>query len=249
MPLAKREWLFHLLRHGVAAAGLGLLLGFLGPFGTYPAFGRIERYAFWFGLSITGYVCGFLAWKLVGNTPRLAQPSAPLVVLLAGLLSAVPQTFVVFWTMSLVQPGRTASVATLALLFVAVAAVQLILLTAMVLVDRMLLSVPDRTETGQVARVGLAESRPLALEAQDHYVRVHEMHGSKLVLKRLSDAVAEVSDVEGLQIHRGWWVASAAVAGTFVENGKRWVQLANGLKVPVSRTRTRTVLSQGWPKL
>lgn len=249
MRLAKREWSSSLWRHGVAAVGLGLLLGFLGPFGTNPAFGRIERYAFWLGLGLTGYVCGFLAWKLVRSAPSLAQQPAPVTALIAGLLSAVPQTFIVFWTMSLVQPGRTASVAALALLFVAVAAVQLILLVTMVLADRMLLPAPDRPETGQAPRIELAKSGPLALEAQDHYVRVHEMHGSKLVLKRLSDAVAEVSDVDGLQVHRGWWVANSAVTGTFVQHGKRWVRLVNGMTIPVSRSRRRDVVARGWPTL
>jgi DNA-binding LytR/AlgR family response regulator len=248
MPLAKREWSSLLWRHGVAAVGLGLLLGFLGPFGSYPAFGRIERYAFWLGLGLTGYACGFLAWKLLGKAPPLAQQPAP-AAFIAGLLSAVPQTFMVFWAMSLLQPDQTASVAALVALFAAVTAIQLILLTAIVLIDRTLPPAADTKDTRALPQTVRNEYRLLALEAQDHYVRVHEMHGSKLVLKRLSDAVVEVSDVEGIQVHRGWWVANAAVAGTFVENGKRWVRLVNGMTIPVSRARRRDVLARGWPTL
>jgi hypothetical protein len=249
MPLAKREWSSPVWRHGLAAIGVSMLLGFLGPFGTNPVFDRTERYAFWLGLGLTGYGCGFIARKLLGSSPRFARRSAPLLALLAALLSAIPQTFIVFWAMSLLQPGRTASVGALALLFVAVTAVQLILLTAIVLVERTSLSLPRQAGTDEPSRTVLKESQPVALEAEDHYVRVHKVDGSKLVLQRLSDAVAEVSGIDGLQVHRGWWVASAAVAGTYVEDGRRWVRLINGLTIPVSRARRRDVLARGWPQL
>lgn len=226
-----------------------MLLGFLGPFGTYPAFDRTERYAFWLGLGLVGYLCGFIAWRLLGRSPRFARRSAALLALLAGLLSAIPQTFIVFWAMSLVQPGRTASVGALVLLFLAVTAVQLILLTAIVLIDRPPLSSPRQAGTDEPPTSGLKEFQPVALEAEDHYVRVHNVDGSKLVLQRLSDAVAKVSDVDGLQVHRSWWVASAAVTGTYVEDGRRWVRLVNGLTIPVSRSRRRVVLARGWPQL
>jgi DNA-binding LytR/AlgR family response regulator len=249
MPVAKREWSSSVWRHGVAAVGTSLLLGFLGPFGTNPAFDRNERYAFWLGLGLTGYVCGFIAWRLLGRSPRFARRSAALAALLAGLLSAIPQTFIVFWAMSLLQPDRTASVGALILLFLAVAAVQLILLTAIVLIDRPSLSSLGQTGAEEPPRTVLTAVQPVALEAQDHYVRVHDLEGSRLVLQRLSDAVAEVSDVDGLQVHRGWWVASAAVAGTYVQDGRRWVRLVNGLTIPVSRSRRRDVLARGWPRL
>lgn len=249
MPLAKREWSSLLWRHGVAALGLGLLLGFLGPFGSYPAYGRIERYAFWVGLSLTGYLCGYVAWKRVRNAPTIARLPAPVAALLAALLSALPQTFVVFWAMSLLQPGRTASATGLVALFAAVTAVQLILIAAMAQIERSLPPAASAAETRPLPAVALTESRPIALEAQDHYVRVHGLNGSKLVLKRLSDAMVEVADVEGLQVHRGWWVASAAVAGTFVVDGKRWIKLVNGMTIPISRARRRDVLARGWPTL
>jgi hypothetical protein len=248
MHLAKREWSPPLWHHGLAAVGVSLLLGFLGPFGTNPAFDRTERYAFWIGLGLTGYLCGLIAWRQLGSSPRYARRGTALLALLAGFLSAIPQTFIVFWAMSLLQPGRTASVGALPLLFLAVTAVQLILLTAIVLIERSH-SAPDQTGTAEPPLTGATEAHPLALEAEDHYVRVHNLDGSKLVLQRLSDAVAEVSGVDGLQVHRGWWVASAAVAGTYVEDGRRWVRLVNGLTIPVSRARRRDVLARGWPRL
>lgn len=247
MPLAKREWSFHLLRHGLAAASLGLLLGFLGPFGTNPAFDRTERYAFWLGVTLTGYLFGFAAWKFLGS----ARLTIVLRVGLAALLSSLPQTFVAFWAMALLQPGRTASVGGLLLLFFAVAVVQLMLITAITLIDQSFPASPltDEATRPPAAKAQLADAQLIALEAEDHYVRVHGMAGSRLVLQRLSDAIDDVGSVEGLQVHRGWWVARAAVTGTYVEGGRRWIRLANGLTVPVSRARRREVLAQGWQTL
>ncbi|MBA4767355.1 MAG: LytTR family transcriptional regulator, partial [Porphyrobacter sp.] len=51
----------------------------------------------------------------------------------------------------------------------------------------------------------------IALEMEDHYVRVHTMLGSALVLMRMRDAVALLGDLEGMQVHRSWWVARGAV--------------------------------------
>lgn len=249
MPLAKREWSSSLWRHGLGAVGLGLLLGFLGPFGTNPAFGRIERYTFWLGLGLAGYAGGLIAWRILETSPRFEPWGVAKRAVLAGSVSALPQTFVVFWAMSLLQPGRTASLLKLPLLYLAVAAVQMILLTAIVLIEQSAPSLQHESEEPEPPREGLAKWQPIALEAQDHYVRVHTIEGSRLVLQRLSDAIAEVSSVEGLQIHRGWWVASAAVTGTFVEDGRRWVRLVNGLAIPVSRARRREVLAQKWPRL
>ena len=38
----------------LAAISVGLLLGFAGPFGSYPAFQTATRYAFWLGLTAAG---------------------------------------------------------------------------------------------------------------------------------------------------------------------------------------------------
>ena len=44
----------------LAAIPVGLLLGFLGPFGSYPAYPTATRYAFWLGLTAAGVdsACG-----------------------------------------------------------------------------------------------------------------------------------------------------------------------------------------------
>lgn len=83
----------------------------------------------------------------------------------------------------------------------------------------------------------------LALQAEGHYLRVYTDAGSDLILYRLSDALAELCDSEGMRVHRSWWVAERAVEGE--EKGEKLV-LVNGMKVPVSRSYRMQARDRGW---
>ncbi len=74
-----------------------------------------------------------------------------------------------------------------------------------------------------------------ALESEDHYVRVHGMTGSELILLRLRDAISEMADVSGEQVHRSWWVARWAVTGLVGSGRNRRIALATGGHAPVAR--------------
>lgn len=75
----------------------------------------------------------------------------------------------------------------------------------------------------------------LALESEDHYVRVHGSRQSELLLIRLRDAIVEMDGCPGVQTHRSWWVARDAVADTVATGRAREIRLTNGLRVPVAR--------------
>ena len=87
----------------------------------------------------------------------------------------------------------------------------------------------------------------LALEMEDHYVRVHTALGSDLILMRMRDAVAELAGIDGRQVHRSYWVAASAVAAVERKpDGKLSLRLTNGLLVPVSRSHAPSVRAAGW---
>lgn len=87
----------------------------------------------------------------------------------------------------------------------------------------------------------------LALEMEDHYVRVHTQLGSDLILLRLRDAIAELSGIDGLQVHRSHWVAASAVAAVERNaDGKLTLILTDGRRVPVSRRCNAAVRAAGW---
>lgn len=75
----------------------------------------------------------------------------------------------------------------------------------------------------------------LALESEDHYVRVHGVRQSELLLLRLRDAIQEMDGCPGAQTHRSWWVARDAVAGVVANGRNREIRLVNGMRIPVAR--------------
>ena len=248
--LTKRERQFApAIRHAAAATGLGLLLGFLGPFRTGTALEPAVRYAFWLGLALFGYACVLAAGQVVRR-----PASGALRLLAVTLLSAIPQTFATAWTLSLVQPGRAFGPLHLVTLFGPVTVVQLgLAFAASRLAGRSRPSVPaqlsERPKPPFLERVPARLGRQLiALEAEDHYLRVHTAVGSELILARLSDAVAQLDGYDGLQVHRSWWVAADAVAGTATQDGRTILRLKNGLTAPVSRSHLPAVRERRWPR-
>lgn len=86
----------------------------------------------------------------------------------------------------------------------------------------------------------------LALEMEDHYVRVHTALGSELVLMRLRDAVAELEGIEGRQVHRSWWVARGAVEEVLRDGRNVRLRLAREIEAPVSRAQVNELKDAGW---
>jgi DNA-binding LytR/AlgR family response regulator len=169
-------------------------------------------------------------------------------------------TFVVAWTMSLVQPGRVFTPQQLPALFVAVAAVQLLVVYA----TRTSAPKADRAEAPPAPHAGhqfqaetvsaaafptalLSKLPPgigrniMALETEDHYLRVHAVGGSALILMRMADAVIMLDPRLGAQVHRRWWVAESAVAGIRTDAQKLSLQLSDNSLVPVGRTFSAAV--------
>jgi DNA-binding LytR/AlgR family response regulator len=85
-----------------------------------------------------------------------------------------------------------------------------------------------------------------AVEAEDHYLRLHTSLGQDLILLRLADAIAELEGLEGAQTHRSWWVAKAAVAQVERGDGRATLTLKDGAEVPVSRGFAKQLRSAGW---
>jgi hypothetical protein len=101
---------------------------------------------------------------------------------------------------------------------------------------RFLERLPPRLRGGQI----------YAVEAQDHYLRLHTSRGQDLILLRLSDAVAELEGIEGAQTHRSWWVAKDAVEHAKRGDGRATLTLKNGVEAPVSRAYARGLREAGW---
>lgn len=93
MQFTDRERLFGWgWRRLLAALAVGLLLGFAGPFGSYPAYPTAIRYAFWIGLAATGMIAALAADAML---PAGRLRARAIRIGAVALASAVPMTFVV----------------------------------------------------------------------------------------------------------------------------------------------------------
>ena len=86
----------------------------------------------------------------------------------------------------------------------------------------------------------------LCLQMEDHYVRIHRESGSTLELMPLKDAIERYGHGDGIQVHRSWWVAASAVTAS-QRDARNWrLHLSNGVRVPVARNRVTEVRARGW---
>ncbi|MEO0423515.1 MAG: LytTR family DNA-binding domain-containing protein [Pseudomonadota bacterium] len=90
------------------------------------------------------------------------------------------------------------------------------------------------------------EAELYAVSAEDHYVRVHTAVGTTMILQRLSDAEQLLATLDGVRVHRSWWVARAGVASVTRASGKLDLRLKSGASVPVSRAGAARVREHGW---
>ena len=253
MQLATREWWqLGKWRGLISAVAIGLLLGVTGPFGSQHAYAPAVKYAFWMGIALAGFGAAVAAERVLPSAASRRKTVLGLIAVAAA--SAVPMTFFVAWAMGVVRPGRTFSPLQLLGLFPYVALVQLLIARVISPDDRTAVAAPEEQSAAApryppefVSKRPAALRRDiLALEAEDHYVRVHTLHGSALVLMRLADAAALIDPRLGLRVHRSWWVAKDAVRALERTPGRAIARLVDDTAVPISRAHlpaARTALA------
>jgi hypothetical protein len=89
-------------------------------------------------------------------------------------------------------------------------------------------------------------ARLIAIEAEDHYVRVHTDGGSELVAMRFADALEELAHAHGFRVHRSWWVVGDAIEGVRWTRSGGEIRLEAGIVAPVSRTYAASLKTAGW---
>jgi hypothetical protein len=241
------------------------VLGFLGPFGTYLTGDLVSRAVSWAMLLFGAYVLArptMELWRWTARATRL--PQAPL-VFWGMILSSVPIALIwkVSGADGASLIGGYASVFSFtvlcSLLVMAVAwwaeraeASLLRYYGGAWAPEVAAPSLADGQPLGDTTAKASTPVRPvhprlrarlspgftgdiLALESEDHYVRVHGMRGSELLLIRLRDAIAEMDGLPGEQTHRSWWVARGAVADVHARGRGCEIKLTNGERALVAR--------------
>jgi len=239
-----REWAVDL----AVAVGIGVLLGLMGPFGSFFNGGAPVRIAYWVGSVVTGMIVisglarlGLaLAWRR--RWPVWLVLSA--VVLIGALLQGAPLRLVAvaLWPEigQLVTPlawyGQCVAITTpivLAYYFIRIRPL------ARARAREALVAAP-------AAVTSIDPGAVLYLRMEDHYVRVRTQHGSRLEMGPLARVTAGLSSVEGLQTHRSWWVARRAIAGVERDGRNLRLRLVDGQTAPVSRASVAKLRAAGW---
>ncbi len=249
-----RDWAVSL----AAAGAVGAAFALLGPFGTFLNGGLGVRLAYWIGLmgiSVVFYLPALRAGQGFGGRfdlpPWFGLTGA---VLVASLPMAAVARFAArqIWMrhVAALSPldwyGQTLIIA-LPFCFAYAAAHGLLRSPPPAPVA----ATPVEDDAVDSPRF-LARLPPrlgcdlLCLQMEDHYVRAHTALGSDLILIPLHQAVAELRGLDGLQVHRSWWVARGAVADVAREGRSVRLRLRNGVTAPVSRRAIAALKASAW---
>ena len=74
------------------------------------------------------------------------------------------------------------------------------------------------------------------LQMQDHYLRVVGCDGEALILMPLRDAIAELESLDGMQVHRSWWISLNDLVQVAKDGRKTVAIMSDGTQIPVSGT-------------
>lgn len=242
-----KEW----RRDLAVSTGMGVALSLIGPFGSYDA-PYLQRLSYCLGIGWVGSLAFFPAFRLAMAAARRARwPYWP-AILAACLAATIPLSALVWVVGPFLWRGHWERPAQGPLVLYAQVLSLVFPVTVVAGLVRTLLARNQATPATPrlprlAARLPATVGREiLALEAEDHYVRVHTERGSTLLLMRMADAVAELDELEGMRVHRSWWVAKAAVRACARDGRRMVLTLADGSKAPVTREAAPQLRRAGW---
>lgn len=252
---------------------IGIVLALIGPFGSFAAPLPV-RIATWLGFAYIGYAIYRPMGAVVESAHGALDLSRFGLWIAACLVATVPMACVVWFTDHLPGPvpwpSLEQALTTYSYVLVIGGGVTA-LFNALDRQNSRYTSPPDVAVSARASATNAGKSpmempappqqtRPpffdrlppslgtdlVALEMEDHYVRAHTALGSDLILMRMRDALAELGDLEGAQVHRSWWVARIAVEDMRRDGRNIRLHLTGGLEAPVSRNMAPKLKDSGW---
>jgi hypothetical protein len=241
----RQRWLLDLL----LLLALGLMLAALGPYRTLDVPDAL-RIAYWLAATAVAGVTGILVdralerrvpafWQRIAAVSLLMTlPVTPLIYVLNAVMLGLPRRPWLLWQL----------------------AWQVLVVSALIMALRGLLwrrivetrtiVAPPLPEAERAFRQRLSAKRRtarlIAIEAEDHYVRVHTDAGSELLAMRFSEAVDELARAHGYRLHRSWWAAANALESVRWNRGTGEARLTGGLVAPISRGCAAVLKEAGW---
>ncbi len=253
-PFTMRERLGKIVARFAARAGpalaVGVVLGALGPFGTYQALPLGPRMGYWLAVVALNWLLADTIIRRVeahlGDVLPVPRVSVPLG---GAALAALPATGVVALAGHLTGLGWPGNVAVLfAQVLLLLCVIALPVYTFEDLRETARRAAPERPEGPDLFLRRLRAPPPgpiLCLEMQDHYLIVHWDGGQEMILCRMEDAARELERL-GKRVHRSWWVADTARRGLSRDGQKLAIRLSDGREIPVGRSYRPALRAAGW---
>ncbi|WP_294395550.1 LytTR family DNA-binding domain-containing protein [uncultured Sphingomonas sp.] len=236
-----------LLRSIGVAVVLGALLAILGPFGSYMNGGLIGLAGYWIGAMLLGLMLYGSAYRILSASIAPGSVGWWPALIGAALLASVPEALATRTAAFWLWPDLAQLRLPFLVWFVQTTTIGMVCMVGMAFILRRAATPQERhvpfpsSPAGETPLSGTV----LALQMEDHYVRVHRPCGSELLLMPLGRAI-ECMEAEGLRTHRSWWVARHAVAAVEGNTRSMRVHLSNGLVAPVARSAVAHLKAAGW---
>lgn len=228
----------------------GILLAILGPFGSYLNGGPLRLFGYWIGAMLLGLLFYGPAYRIVAISTVTGSRAWWLALIVASVVASMPEALATRMLAFRLWPDLARLDLSPGPWFVQTATIGVVAMTSVGLVQRRALSAShdDRKSSPSAAPITAPLGGDvLALQMEDHYVRVHRPAGSELILMPLGRAI-EAVETDGLRTHRSWWVAAHAVAAVEGNARSMRLQLSNGLVAPVARSAVTHLKAAGWIK-
>lgn len=250
--LALREWrlVFQNPIALIIQLCVGLVLGISGPFGTHDTVLLFPRLLYWVGVVYSTYAIGLLGYYVVyyrtGSLGLILRP-----LLLGTVNGVLISCFIVSLNLALfsIDFMPNGPLAFMVLVFLIAFFITVAAFFVIRNLEQLLPSVKVEAEPRPPA---LLDRLPidkrgalLAISVEDHYVRVKTTSGETMILMRLSDAIGEVGDTRGDQIHRSHWVAYDHVTSARRDGNRAILTLSDGSEIPASRANISKLREAG----
>lgn len=223
-----------------------LIFTITGPFGTDLSMPVAVRFFYWLCVQFAGWSTAIVLSVLADAFLEPVMKHAFARMMAGAIIAAQPIGLwiaCIDWSFS----GRTPTIdAILTNAVIALPLSALFCILAYMTLRRDLETVPRNVREIPPPPPLLTRLKPdnrgaiLHLSAEDHYTRIITSRGQELILLRFSDAVKEVGDTSGLQIHRSHWIADRHVAELRRTNGSLSLLTRDGTLLPISRTSQKS---------
>jgi hypothetical protein len=231
---------------------LSVIVAIAGPFGSYEAMSLLARLSLWGGIVAVSIAVGLGIRHFVRHVlvPRDFRRAAVLTASLASAIFTPPLFLVSNVLFREVLPNFPSLLEIAVLVFfvsLGASAFRRVVAPAPTApVPPAAVAAPPSALPRLMQRLDpQVQGDLVSISVRDHYVDVCTASGQASLLLRFSDAMAEAEGVDGAQIHRSHWVAWPAVTGVERAEGKLWLTLTNGARLPVSRNHRDKLEQRG----